>query len=189
MNTAASRILLILCATCSFCMTARAATWTSVPAGSKLEFITRYEGTEVPGWFEQFEVELLLDPGNVDGASLRVEIHTSSARLGSAELDEAAAGTEWFDVASFPVATFTSNIVLHPGGDDYLAEGVVTIKGLSKPATVPLRWIEHSPHAEIAGELVLSRLDFNIGSGDWASDQTIGHEVQVRFRVELEPSP
>jgi len=189
MKSVTSRYLLTICAACSFCLTARAATWTSIPAGSTLEFIAGYEGTEAPGRFEQFKVELVFDPEQSAGASMRVEVVTASARLGNEELDEAVAGPEWFDVQNYPLAVFTSNSILHPGGADYIAEGIVSIKGLSKPIKVPLRWTDDSHHAEIAGELVLSRLDFAIGTGEWARDQTISFDVRVRFRVELEPKP
>lgn len=172
-----------------FCLTAQAANWTSVADGSSLEFIARYEGTEAPGRFEQFNVDLVFSPELTAGTSIRVEVSTASARLGSEELDEAVKTPEWFDAETFPLAVFISNGIVRSGASDYIASGVLSIKGVSKNIEVPLHWSSDSRQAEISGELSLSRLDFGIGSGEWSKDQTIGFDVNVRFRIKLESGP
>ena len=37
--------------------------------------------------------------------------------------------------------------------------------------------------ADAAGELTISRLDYGVGQGDWASTKTVGEEVVIRIEI------
>ena len=41
--------------------------------------------------------------------------------------------------------------------------------------------------ASMQGELTLRRTDFNVGSGEWSTGESIGLDVTLRFNVQLEP--
>ena len=166
-----------------------ASSWTSVPVASRLEFTTTFEGTEAPGQFKQFNVELNLDPEQLSESFLLVMVDVTSASFGSADIDEAIAQAEWFDAKTFPRAEFKSDRILQSMGANYVAEGVVSIKGVDKPVNVHFHWSEAGQNANISGELTLSRLDFGIGSGAWATDPSIAYDVQVHFEVHLAIQP
>jgi polyisoprenoid-binding protein YceI len=166
-----------------------ASTWKSVAGESSLEFTTTFEGAEASGRFEQFKVDLNLDPAQLAESFLIVQVDIASATFGGADIDEAIAQAEWFDTKTFPHAEFKSNSIRHVGGANYAAEGLVSIKGVNKPLNVPHHWSENGQSAVITGELILSRLEFGIGSGAWATDPSIGYPVQVRFEVHLVIQP
>jgi len=168
---------------------AYASSWVSVSAESMLEFTTKYEGAEAPGQFKQFNVDLNLDPEQLAESFLLVTVDVTSASLGSTDIDEAIAQPEWFDAKTFPQAEFKSDRILHLGEANYLAEGVVSIKGVDKPVNVSFHWSEAGQNAIISGELTLSRVDFGIGSGAWATDPSIAYNVRVRFEVHLAIRP
>jgi polyisoprenoid-binding protein YceI len=162
-----------------------AASWRSVQDQSQLEFIASYEGAEAPGRFNRFDVLVSIDPSSLAVRSLLVDVDISSASMGNDDIDEAIAQTEWFNVQAYPHARFRSEQVRAVNDSEYVAEGVVSIKGVSKPISVPFRWRSHDQEAKLTGSLVLSRVDFGIGSGEWEADTPIGHEVQVRFGIAL----
>lgn len=162
------------------------ATWQSVQAGSKLEFIAIYEGAEAPGQFGRFAVTTRFDPLSLDTSSILVDVDIASASMGNAEMDETIAQPVWFDAAAFPQAEFRSDKIHAVNELEYVAEGILSIKGVKKPVTVPFHWRPKGRDAEMTGSLTLSRVDFGIGSGEWATDTSIGHAVQVRFKVVLE---
>lgn len=162
-----------------------AGSWQSVPEGSQLEFVASYEGAEAPGEFQKFEVQMEFEQSAPESGLMKVTVETSSATMNSADIDQAIAQAEWFDTLNFPVAEFHSNEIHHVKGSNFLAQGILSIKGISKPINFPFHWQQKGDLVEISGEMKLSRLDFGIGTGDWAGDSTIGHSVQVRFRVHL----
>ena len=162
-----------------------AADWHSVDSGRELSFTVVFEGAEATGWFQNFAVRMKIDPeGHAD--SFLVTVDVPSATMNSEEIDSGMASPEWFDSAQFPLASFGSNTVRRDG-QDFIAEGVLTLKGISQNISVPIHWEEQQEQARISGELTLSRMDFNIGRGEWQDETVIAHSVRVRFRVLLEP--
>jgi polyisoprenoid-binding protein YceI len=168
---------------------ARESSWTSVQSESSLEFITTFEGADAPGKFNHFKVDLNLDPAKLAESFLLVQVDTTSASFGSGDIDAEIAQTDWFDAKTYPSAEFKSDRILHAEGTNYVAEGMISIKGVSKPLSVPLRWSRTGQDATLAGELTLSRLDFGIGSGTWATNPLIGFDVRVRFKVHMTIRP
>lgn len=162
------------------------ASWQSVQGESKLEFIATYEGADAPGQFGRFAVTTSFDPLALDTSSILVDVDITSASMGNAEIDEAIAQPEWFDAAAFAQAEFRSEKIHATNDLEYVAEGILSLKGVKKPVTVPFRWRPKGQNAEMTGSLTLSRVDFGIGSGEWETDASIGHAVQVRFKVVLE---
>ncbi|RMD69929.1 MAG: hypothetical protein D6819_05590, partial [Gammaproteobacteria bacterium] len=152
--------------------------WRMIPEKSRLEFYPTWEGQPVKGIFHRFQVFLDFDPSHPERGRLRVVVDVTSADLGSEDVNEAIAGPEWFDFAHFPKAVFEAQRI-RKKGEGYVAEGRLTLKGVTRPVSVPFTWED----GRMRGRVVLWRTDFGIGSGEWAQDATIGFEVEVRFDV------
>jgi polyisoprenoid-binding protein YceI len=176
---------LIILLTAAVASQAYAATWRSVQDKSELEFIANYEGADAAGQFDQFEVEISFGPVSLTPQSLQVNVDITSVSMGNADIDEAIAGTEWFDAQAFPRAVFHSEKISATDDQEYIAKGVISIKGVDQTISVPFHWQPEDRDAVLTGSLRLSRMDFGIGSGEWALDTSIGHDVQVHFRIAL----
>jgi polyisoprenoid-binding protein YceI len=163
-----------------------AAEWKMDPAGSKLEFIPTYEGEKAPGVFKEFDTQLTLDPKKPAGNKLDVTIKIASADMNNSDMNEAIKDPEWFDVKKFPQAEFHATDI-KPGSaaGSYVARGKLTIKGTQKEVSVPFKLTESGATGAMEGELTLDRMQFNVGSGDWAKGDTIGLNVTVKFKVSL----
>ena len=164
---------------------AYAETWLSVDGKSELEFIVNYEGADAPGQFSRFEVVVKTNPESGNPESVMVDVDITSASMGNEDIDEAIGEPEWFDAQAFPRAIFRSTQVHAANPPEYAAGGVVTIKGVEQAVNIPFDWNTDGDSAEMAGSLDLSRLDFGIGSGEWASEAPVGHTVHLRFRIDL----
>ena len=95
-----------------------------------------------------------------------------------------------FDVEQWPTARFASAMVEHLGGEAYQARGELTIRDVRKDVVLPftLRIADHPGNpdllqADAAGELTISRLDFGVGQGEWASTATVGEKVVIAIAV------
>lgn len=151
-----------------------------------LLFEPTWEGEAVPGRFECFDVRLDTSDGGIAGARLEVTVKLESADMDDPDINEAIAGAEWFAVATHPVAVFASDSIEPGTGDSYLASGQLELKGVRLPVSVPFSWSESGDRAAMKGELIVDRTRFNVGSGEWATGETIGSEVRVRFDLVLE---
>ncbi|MEA3191757.1 MAG: hypothetical protein QOD26_90 [Betaproteobacteria bacterium] len=163
---------------------ARAADWRMDAAASRLDFAATFEKTPAPGVFKQFDARLAFDGDTPAGGKLVVTIRTASADMGSADINKAIAGPEWFDFARHPQATFQSSEVRREG-ERYLARGTLTLKGVTRPVDVPFSWNAAGDAATMEGEFTVQRGSFNIGTGEWLATSVIGPDVKVKFRVRL----
>lgn len=164
---------------------ASAGEWRMQDAG-KLLFEPTWEGQAVPGRFESFDVCIDTADGGIAGSTLTVTVQLASADMDDPDINEAIAGAEWFAVDEFPAARFTSDTIEATAEGSYVAAGHLELKGVRLPVDVPFQWIESEGRAEMRGELVIDRTRFEVGSGEWASGDTIGTAVRVSFDVTLE---
>ena len=166
----------------------KAAEWRMEPAASRLEFTATYQGEPAPGQFKQFDTKLRLDPARPDKSELVVTVTLTSFDMGSAELNDAVRGPEWFDLAKFVRAEFRSTDIEAAGTGRYVARGTLSLKGTKRPIDVPFQWRADGKDATMTGEIMLDRTAFGIGTGEWATGDPIAVSVRVNFNVKLRPA-
>lgn len=178
--------LIALLLAAALALPASAAGYTQAP-GSTLTFSTRYQGEPFTGRFPGFATRLTFDPRQLSAARLDVTIPLATAASGNAERDSTLRDADFFNVARFPQARFTSSRIRHLGGRRYAADGRLTLRGVSRPVTLTFTW---TPGARpvLAGTATVRRLDFGVGAGDWADTSLIPNEVAVSTNVILQPA-
>ncbi|GAB4349763.1 MAG: hypothetical protein Kow006_11830 [Gammaproteobacteria bacterium] len=163
----------------------QAADWLVVKAESRIAFTATFEGAEFGGEFRDYSASLRFDPDDLAASRFEVRVATGSATTGSGELDDGMRLPDWFDTATFPEATFVSRRIEQQGNHRYVAEGNLTIKGVTRKVRLPFTWTRQGQRAEITGSATLNRGDFRIGEGEWADGSVIGLEVTVATRLVL----
>ncbi len=152
---------------------------------SALRFEASWEGTALPGRFDTFDVRLVTGADELTDSQLTVTVDLAGADMEDPDINEAIAGDEWFAVSEYPRATYVSDAIVKTAPGEYRASGQLELKGVSLPVDVPFRWTETDSRAEMSGELIVDRLRFNVGSGEWANDDSIGADVLLSFNVLL----
>ena len=66
-----------------------------------------------------------------------------------------------------------------------IADGTLTLKGIRKPVSLRVTFTPAAGGAVLEVATTLKRLDFDVGSGEYADTSTIGNEVAVNGRLEL----
>ncbi|UZW59627.1 YceI family protein [Lysobacter enzymogenes] len=156
-------------------------------AGSTLTFATKYQGEVFAGNFPGFTARLSFDPAKLEGSKLDVVIPLAGANSKNAERDDTLKGNEFFDIAKFPQARYTATKFRSLGGNNYAADGSLTLRGVSKPVTLNFTWTAGAKPV-LAGKATVKRLDFNVGGGDWADTSIIPNEVAVSTKVVFAPA-
>ena len=165
---------------------ALAADWKIDPAASRLEFVATFEKSAAPGVFKEFDARLArFEPDKPEGAKLDVTVKVTSADMKSGDVNREIRGPEWFDYARFPNAEFHAEDIRRVAPGRYLARGLLSLKGVKKELEVPFTWQQSADAATIQGELNVERLQFGIGTGEWANGNTIGLGVRIKFNVKL----
>jgi len=161
--------------------------WCMNPDTSWLGFTASWEGQEFQGRFKEFDTRVKFDPQQLEHSAIEVTVFTPSAGTGNRERDEGMADPEWFDCAGHPQARYVTSAfqALDPG--NYEASGSLTLKGISKPVNLRFTWQETDAAAVLEGQARVNRVDFDIGTGDWADEEFVAHAVTISFRLELSP--
>jgi polyisoprenoid-binding protein YceI len=120
----------------------KAGTYQVEPTHTQVNFSVLHLGfTYYSGVFSNVSGTLQLNPAHPSAAKLDVMIPISSVQTTSALLDKRLKGPQWFDAAKYPTATFVSTKVTPTGANTAQVEGNLTIRGVTEPETLSVRFI------------------------------------------------
>jgi polyisoprenoid-binding protein YceI len=155
--------------------------------GSRLQFTAAYEGESFTGRFEKFDASIRFDPKDLAHSRFNVRIPLASARTDNDERDEALLGPEFFDATGRSDARYeASRFVLLKDGR-WRADGTLSLRGVTKPVPLYFR-ITGGDRPVLEGTATVNRLDFKVGTGDWADLELIPNQVKVSTRLLLAPT-
>jgi polyisoprenoid-binding protein YceI len=180
MNT---RHLCLLIALQAAAVPASAAEWAVDPNKSAITFSGVQVGTPFAGRFERFKAAVTFDPDKPEAGHAVVLVDLASARTGDVQRDEALPQKDWFDVRAESQARFEATRFVDKGRGDYEAVGTLTLRGSSRPVTLPFHLTLDGGTARAAGHVGLVRTDFGVGQGPWASGQWVGLDVGVEIDI------
>lgn len=130
------RIIAALLALAVLSLPASAATYTLDPGHTTPQFQVAYLLVlSVRGQFNSVIGKLTMDRDRNLGA-VEVSIDVGSLSTGYAERDHDLLSEAFFDVARFPAMTFRSTGVTYHGKSAATVEGVLTLRGTSRPVTL-----------------------------------------------------
>jgi polyisoprenoid-binding protein YceI len=131
------------------------------------------------GHCANFVADIAFDPAALETSAVKVTIDMASCTTGETKKDQYLPMEGWFDVAGYPKAVFEAKSFRHTGGNKYVADGTLTLKGMTKPVTLPFTLDIEGNKAHVVGETVLQRLDFGVGGGQLASSAVAALDVKV----------
>lgn len=173
----------------ALCLPASAAEWALDRDASRLGFTATQAGAAFTGRFSGWNAHIRFDPADPAAASLSVDIPLAGLRTDDATRDAALPGAEWFDMARFPTARFQATGFTPLGSDRYVTRGTLRIRGIERTLALPFSLTLRDGMAHATGSVVLSRLAFGIGQGDWAATDIIGDAVTVGFEITARQLP
>jgi polyisoprenoid-binding protein YceI len=169
-----------------FLATAASAADYTQAAGSSLVFAGSYQDQVFTGRFPGFSTRLSFDPARLATAKLDVTIPLATATTANRDYDEQMRGAAFFDAARYAQAHYVATKFRALGGNRYAADGILSLHGVSRPVTLTFTW---SPGAQpvLTGKASVNRLDFGVGSGDWADTILIPDAIAVSTQVVFQP--
>jgi polyisoprenoid-binding protein YceI len=168
---------------------APAPAWTVDKAASKVAFSSSFDGGAFSGSFRRWDAAIRFDPANLAGSSVTATFDMTSAATGDTGRDEALPLDDWFAAKRFPKATFTASSFKALGGNRYQAVGNLTIRGVTKPLTLPFTLVITGGVAKMNASVGLNRLAFGVGQGDWKTTEVVPGTVTVNISLTAKRAP
>jgi polyisoprenoid-binding protein YceI len=162
---------------------ATAQAWSVDKTASKIAFSSSFDGQAFAGSFRRWDAAIRFDPKNLAGSSAVVTIETASAATGDGDRDAALPEPTWFSARAFPKAVFRTTGFKALGGNRYSAAGTLTLRGASKPLTLPFTLVITGDNAKMNAQLSISRLAFGVGQNEWKATSVVPDPVTVMIAV------
>jgi polyisoprenoid-binding protein YceI len=165
--------------------TAAVQRWVAHPDKSELGFTATQEGAQFSGQFHEFNVglELVATDDGIGLLQINAGIQLASVDTRYRDRDDYLVQQDWFYIDMWPQAVFQSSTIRQLGGGRFVADGTLSLRGVSQAAEVELELIleENGERGNLVGNASINRLDFGVGQGEWASTEWVGDEVNVTF--------
>ena len=160
--------------------------WTVRHAASSLSFSTSWSEGPVDGRFGNWDAAILFDPAALDASSVKVTIDMASAKTGVADTEGALPDEDWFAAATHPKATFAATKFRHRSGDRYEAIGTLSLRGVSRPLTLPFTLKIDDDVATMSGSTTIDRTIFGVGQGEWKATTDLKAGVTVNVAIKAD---
>lgn len=163
--------------------TAAAGEWNVVTDSSAVKFSFIQQGSRANGKFGEFEAMIDFNPANPESGSIVGVVRLESVDTREYDRDATLQDPDFFDAAKYPEARFESTSI-EKAGDEYVAQGELTLKGKTNPAAMRFTWEETAAGAQFLGKFTINRFDYNVGEG-WNDTSFVGQDVDVEVDLTL----
>lgn len=160
--------------------------WTVRKAESSLRFHTAWSQGPVDGGFGSWRAEIRFDPAALARSTVHVTIDMASVTAADSDQQSALPEGDWFAVATHPTATWTSTAIRHLGGDRYRADGMLNLRGVSRPLPLSFTLRIEKDVATMHGTASIDRTAFGVGQGDWASTADLPALVSLNIEIKAD---
>lgn len=168
------------------------------PAHTVIGFSARHLGvTAVRGHFAGFTGWFEADRDQLAEATGEVRVEIASIDTGEEQRDAHLRSADFFDAERFPLMTFRMLGATHQGGDAYLVQGELTIKGITRPLRLNATFHGETENPFGSGSRIgisavgqVDRMDFGLAwDGLSGAVSFASHAIDIQIDTELIASP
>jgi polyisoprenoid-binding protein YceI len=167
---------------------AGAETLVITPDNSKVEFVAAKVTRSHNGSFKQFAGAIDLVKNSVESSRVSIDIQTNSVLTDEPDLTKHLQTPDFFDVAKFPKANFTSTKIESATGANYNVTGNFDLHGIKKSISFPAT-IQVAPDSvSVNAEFAINRKDFGLLYPGKADD-LIRDGVVIKLTLKVPRTP
>jgi len=168
------------------------------PAHTSATFWIRHIAAPVAGRFNDAAGRIDIPAKAPDNGKIRFTVKTQSVDTGIAARDKHLRTADFLDTAAHPEMSFESDHITPAGKGIYKVTGKLAIKGVSRTASLPVKYLGAKPHpmmpcVDVAGyetSFSIKRLEYHVGDGRFFKMGAVGDTVDIRIAGEtLAPRP
>ena len=167
--------------------------WNIDPVHTNFYFDVKHTYATVRGQFMDFTGDVNFDPNNPGKGKFDFVIKVDSVDTRIGKRDTHLRSPDFFDAAKYPVMTFKSSKVSQAGENNYIVEGTLTIKDVSKDLALEFAYHGQKENPLKKGEIVagldakltIDRLAYRVGDGKFYKMGVVGKDVDILFTLEL----
>ena len=165
----------------AFGVVAQPAAATVDPSHSGVQFtVTKLGYSDVTGRFRDFTARLHYDAERPENSSVRWRVAVASVETGERNRDRSLQNADYFFSTQYPELAFESHAVRRVSERALEVTGDISIRGVTKRITVPVRIVEQAGRRVFVSDFQLDRYDFGVRGGS-VMGRLIGRTVRVHL--------
>jgi polyisoprenoid-binding protein YceI len=149
---------------------------------SKVEFVAAKVTRSHNGSFKKFSGTIDLVNNKPEDSRVSIDIEANSVETDEPDLTKHLQTPDFFDVAKFPKATFTSTKIEPAGGSNYNITGNFDLHGVKKAITFPAMIQVAPDNVTVSAEFSINRKDWNL-TYPGKADDLIRDGVVIKLNV------
>lgn len=161
--------------------------WTVNSDESFILFTAQQQGKEFEGEFTKFNASILFEPDNLEDSEVTVTIPLQSVDAGDKDRNDTLPSKAWFSVKEFPVATFRSDQITETGQGSYVANGSLSLKGMTHEIELPFTLSSAMPATGettvMTGMTSLDRTQWKIGEDPWNTGEWVSKGIKLNIQI------
>jgi polyisoprenoid-binding protein YceI len=168
--------------------------WNVDPTHSNVKFsVSHMVISEVEGSFSDFDGTLEAPGADFNNATIEFSVNIGSINTNSEQRDGHLKSADFFDAAKYPAMTFKSASFRKTTGNNYVLDGSLTIKGVTKKVTFDVTYggTVKDPYgntkAGFKAKGSIKRMDYGLtwSAVTEAGGLVVGDDVAIMFNIEL----
>ena len=172
---------------------AAAPQWKTDPGHSGIYFSVKHIFSSVYGFFEDYTSTTHFDPDNLDASSFAFAVKVKSVNTNNRKRDGHLRSDDFFSAKKYPEMNFKSTRITHKQGNQYVVEGNLTVKDVTKPVAIAFTFFgtqDHpfNPKEAVTGfeaRFTIDRLAYGVGNGKFLKMGVVGQEVDIVISTEM----
>jgi len=152
-------------------------------SGGEIKFMVSQEGVMLQGTFNDFSENVKFDPAHPGTGAVRVSVDVRSVNTGTPAANELIKSADFFDVVTFPQATFEATDFHALDASHYIAKGTFNLKGHAATLPVTFTTTASAQGRWFDGSFNISRTSFKVGQGEWSDTSALDDSVRVQFHI------
>jgi len=149
---------------------------------SKVEFVAAKVTRSHNGSFKKFSGTIDLVNNKPEDSRVSIDIEANSVETDEPDLTKHLQTPDFFDVAKFPKATFTSTKIEPAGSSNYNITGNFDLHGVKKAITFPAMIQVAPDNVTVSAEFSINRKDWNL-TYPGKADDLIRDGVVIKLNV------
>lgn len=140
--------------------------------------VIQFKSKDPTGVFKTMKGSIKFDESDLENSKFDLAFDVSSISTGNGMMNKKAQTAEWFDASKYAQIKYVSSKI-EKTGEGFNVIGKLTIKGVTKDKTVPLKVSKSGSDLTFSGTFIVNRMDFKVGK----TSDAVPNNMNINYSI------
>lgn len=140
--------------------------------------VIQFKSKDPTGVFKTMKGSIKFDESDLENSKFDLAFDVSSISTGNGMMNKKAQTAEWCDASKYAQIKYVSSKI-EKTGEGFNVIGKLTIKGVTKDKTVPLKVSKSGSDLTFSGSFIVNRMDFKVGK----TSDAVPNNMNINYSI------